>query len=587
MCDILKHTTMKTGDKVMKKIHRTLSLFTVAAMCAALLCSCGEVPDSSQTDSSSKAATTTTADTTADTTTTGEASSTASATSAPDSSVSDSSSAVTDDTKTNGITPAMWKVTSPEGNTMVMLGSFHALKDECYPLPEAVTNAYNNADILAVECDITSTSEDGEYMKNLMKQMLYNDNTKLSQHISEEAYSALQTYLGYWGMDISALEVYRPWAISSTLDTLLIQDADFDSEKGLDNYLLTTAHADGKEIYEVESVDFQMNLLINFSDDIYDLMFRSYEGETKESQKQALEDLYTAWKSGDIETFLEEDNEEELAGYTEEDKKIAEDYNNQMLYDRNKNMAKAAEAYHHPHKLPQNYDYKIVVEDKANVLGNTAELRNSLVAFYNRTGISPAVITVENSDWQGVYSDLENYAYDLYVNHFADESHWLIVYSTPDGYSSSDGFEDWYWEGMQGNDTDDVLTKSVTNSFNDELQKNLTARTRYTVSSAISTSFDDLTPTVMKSKVNWTMLFTSIAILAFVCLHACLMIGINPKARKYAKAKPCSDAAQEKACEYCGYTYVVDTCTECPHCGAPIPPEDQPGHDLLDKKVTA
>lgn len=200
-----------------------------------------------------------------------------------------------------------------------------------------------------------------------------------------------------------------------------------------------------------------------------------------------------------------------------------------------------------------------------------------LVAFYNRTGISPAVITVENSDWQGYYSDLENYAYDLYVNHFADESHWLIVYSTPDGYSSSDGFEDWYWEGMQGNDTDDVLTKSVTNSFNDELQKNLTARTRYTVSSAISTSFDDLTPTVMKSKVNWAMLFTSIAILAFVCLHACLMIGINPKARKYAKAKPCSDAAQEKACEYCGYTYVVDTCTECPHCGAPIPPEDQPG----------
>lgn len=113
MCDILKHTTMKTGDKTMKKIHRTLSLFTVAAMCTALLCSCGEVPDSSQTDSSSKAATTTTADTTADTTTTGEASSTASATSAPDSSVSNSSSAVTDDTKTNGITPAMWKVTSP------------------------------------------------------------------------------------------------------------------------------------------------------------------------------------------------------------------------------------------------------------------------------------------------------------------------------------------------------------------------------------------------------------------------------------------------------------------------------------------
>lgn len=261
-----------------------------------------------------------------------------------------------------------------------------------------------------------------------------------------------------------------------------------------------------------------------------------------------------------------------------------------------------AMCYDKPQKMDTSPSYSCEIVDCAGVIDDADMVQSAIDDFYDETGIPVEVMTVNNEDWQGsyskledfaydmyvtefddeehwqgYYSDLENYAYDLYVNHFADESHWLIVYSTPDGYSSSDGFEDWYWEGMQGNDTDDVLTESVTNSFNDELQKNLTARTRYTVSSAISTSFDDLTPTVMKSKVNWTMLFTSIAILAFVCLHACLMIGINPKARKYAKAKPCSDAAQEKACEYCGYTYVVDTCTECPHCGAPIPPEDQPG----------
>lgn len=202
-----------------------------------------------------------------------------------------------------------------------------------------------------------------------------------------------------------------------------------------------------------------------------------------------------------------------------------------------------AMCYDKPQKMDTSPSYSCEIVDCAGVIDDADMVQSAIDDFYDETGIPVEVMTVNN--------------------------------------------EDWYWEGMQGNDTDDVLTKSVTNSFNDELQKNLTARTRYTVSSAISTSFDDLTPTVMKSKVNWTMLFTSIAILAFVCLHACLMIGINPKARKYAKAKPCSDAAQEKACEYCGYTYVVDTCTECPHCGAPIPPEDQPGHDLLDKKVTA
>lgn len=189
--------------------------------------------------------------------------------------------------------------------------------------------------------------------------------------------------------------------------------------------------------------------------------------------------------------------------------------------------------YDKPQKMDTSPSYHCEIKDTAGVIDDMDKVQDAIVDFYDVTGIPVEIMTVNN--------------------------------------------EDWYWEGMQGNDTDDVLTESVTNSFNDELQKNLTARTRYTVSSAISTSFDDLTPTVMKSKVNWAMLFTSIAILAFVCLHACLMIGINPKARKYAKAKPCSDAAQEKACEYCGYTYVVDTCTECPHCGAPIPPEDQPG----------
>lgn len=192
-----------------------------------------------------------------------------------------------------------------------------------------------------------------------------------------------------------------------------------------------------------------------------------------------------------------------------------------------------AMCYDKPQKMDTSPSYSCEIVDCAGVIDDADMVQSAIDDFYDETGIPVEVMTVNN--------------------------------------------EDWYWEGMQGNDTDDVLTESVMNSFNDELQKNLTARTRYTVSSAISTSFDDLTPTVMKSKVNWTMLFTSIAILAFVCLHACLMIGINPKARKYAKAKPCSDAAQEKACEYCGYTYVVDTCTECPHCGAPIPPEDQPG----------
>lgn len=102
---------------------------------------------------------------------------------------------------------------------------------------------------------------------------------------------------------------------------------------------------------------------------------------------------------------------------------------------------------------------------------------------------------------------------------------------------------------------------------------------------------DILKHTTMKTgdknmkKIHRTLSLFTVAAMCTALLCSCGKVPDSSQTD--SSSKPCSDAAQEKACEYCGYTYVVDTCTECPHCGAPIPPEDQPGHDLLDKKVTA
>ena len=100
-----------------------------------------------------------------------------------------------------------------------------------------------------------------------------------------------------------------------------------------------------------------------------------------------------------------------------------------------------------PEKLKVDYNSQIVIQDDANVLGDTTKLGDALEDFFNTTGISPAVMTVYNSDWEDNYADLEKYAYELYVNRFYDEKHWLIVYSQPK--DPDDEFNNWYWEGMQ------------------------------------------------------------------------------------------------------------------------------------------
>lgn len=255
----------------------------------------------------------------------------------------DSQAEKENDGETSDITPAMWTVTSPEGTKMTMLGSMHALGKEDYPLPDVITDALDSADILAVECDV-SEANSLSYQTALMKEMVYDDGTTLKDNISEEAYSALDSYLQTYGLNAEALKTYKPWAVANTVDNMPLLYTKLSADLGIDAYLIEQAKEKGKEIYEVESVDFQMDLIMNFSQEYYDLRFRSLVGETKDSQVNELTKLYEIWKSGDIEAFeelCESEEDVDSIELTDEEYAIIEDYNDQMLYDRNIGMEEA------------------------------------------------------------------------------------------------------------------------------------------------------------------------------------------------------------------------------------------------------
>ena len=241
-----------------------------------------------------------------------------------------------------------------------------------------------------------------------------------------------------------------------------------------------------------------------------------------------------------------------------------------------------------PEKLKVDYNSQIVIQDDANVLGDTTKLGDALEDFFNTTGISPAVMTVYNSDWEDNYTDLEKYAYELYVNRFYDEKHWLIVYSQPKDPDYE--FNNWYWEGMQGNDTDSIITSSVAYDFTNDLHKRLLVEGTK-VNDAITDSFNALTPTVMKFRFDGETFGIGIFMLLFVCIHAFFMVFFRPNANKYKGAKevpldgyyappqqtapqPQSVVMKQASCEYCGGVYTIGSCNACPHCGAPIQPQD-------------
>lgn len=123
-----------------------------------------------------------------------------------------------------------------------------------------------------------------------------------------------------------------------------------------------------------------------------------------------------------------------------------------------------------PH-IPRYSDHNIVIKDEVDVISDENSVAAELKEFQKKTGITPSVITIPNEEWMNSFSSLEDYAYSRYLREFNDEMHWLIVYSQP--VYKQEKRQYWYWEGMQGDKTDSVLTVNAANHFNNIFQSHL------------------------------------------------------------------------------------------------------------------
>ncbi len=106
-----------------------------------------------------------------------------------------------------------------------------------------------------------------------------------------------------------------------------------------------------------------------------------------------------------------------------------------------------------------------LVDDNAGVIDNKKELTDTLTEFYNLTGIIPSVVTVNNEDWAG--DKLEDCAFDMYLERFSDENHFLLVYSEPRKPNRND--IDWHWDAIQGDNTDNIITEAHFRIFQSDL----------------------------------------------------------------------------------------------------------------------
>lgn len=224
-----------------------------------------------------------------------------------------------------------------------------------------------------------------------------------------------------------------------------------------------------------------------------------------------------------------------------------------------------------PHKLSSECTDPNVIIDTTDIISDSEEkqMMAQLDEFRNTTGISVTILTVNDEEWFDNYYTLENYAYDYYLATLSDEKNWLIVYSEPESYTD---FNDWKWEGMQGDDTDPILTEPSTKKFTNEMHKNIS---KYGFANAVTVTFDYYNDIVMKPTFD---IVTLIIATLVICLHGGIFflvfwlvfgsqIKIDEKSIKLAD--PQATYIEDK-CSYCDGLFLHGIHTSCPHCGAAL-----------------
>lgn len=255
-------------------------------------------------------------------------------------------------------TPLFYHVTGDDGQEMWLLGTIHVGDERTAYLPEEIYNAFAASDALALEIDSKAFEEQLEKddaLQDKVSSAYYYSNGKTIESMMEEAdYKKAVQYMKATGNYNMNAPYAKPYLWSNSIDLFhLRQWYALHSNQGVEERLHKWAEDLGKEIREVESSLFQIQMSTGFSDELQLLMLEESMEYTAQEYNEETIDLYEKWCQGDEFVLREAINEDpdttemtdaEFAEY-ESQLPLMEEYDKAMSYDRNEDMLKVAVKY--------------------------------------------------------------------------------------------------------------------------------------------------------------------------------------------------------------------------------------------------
>jgi hypothetical protein len=194
---------------------------------------------------------------------------------------------------------SIWRI-NKDGNTLYLGGSVHILRESDFPLPNEFNRAFEQSSILVLEADI-SRMEDMDVMIYLMSNMFLPEGQTLQSVLDPYTYMLLAQKCAEYGIPMEYMSNLKPSMAVNVLTIVAIQNFGF-MQEGVDFYYYDLARSAGKPIDFLESVESQIDLLINMGDG-YENEFVQYSLVDLDNM-DSIDELVFEWRNG-LSTYSE------------------------------------------------------------------------------------------------------------------------------------------------------------------------------------------------------------------------------------------------------------------------------------------
>jgi uncharacterized protein YbaP (TraB family) len=189
----------------------------------------------------------------------------------------------------------LWAVESG-ANRVFLLGSFHFLRPDDYPLPPAIDAAYAGSRTVVFETDI-ARMQDPRVQARMLELGAMPQGQDVFATLTADTRRKLEHRLAYAGLPTEVMAGMKPWLIALTLSSLEFMRLGFDPNLGVDMHFYQRARKDGKRTGELETVEQQLQILAGMDAWTQDI-FLSQTLQELEDVPGMVSDMLGFWLTG-------------------------------------------------------------------------------------------------------------------------------------------------------------------------------------------------------------------------------------------------------------------------------------------------